>query len=169
MNMRSITLFRRMIVWTGTVALAAIFSLSANASPIYNFTSFAGPGNNGGGTTVDGINNAGDVVGFSSDNAANPTLFTNFIRNANGTFSLLSVGGDPLAMANGINASRTVVGGSSNGAAFTLSNGLLTTLAPVNGATASQTAFGINQAGVIVGQYADGSTGTTPGYLYIQY
>ena len=76
-----------MIVWTGTVALAAIFSLSANASPIYNFTSFAGPGNNGGGTTVDGINNAGDVVGFSSDNAANPTLFTNFIRNANGTFS----------------------------------------------------------------------------------
>lgn len=157
-------MLRRMIVLTGTAVLAAILSLSANASPIYNFTSFDGPGNNGGGTTVNGINNAGDVVGFSSDNAATPTLFTNFIRNANGTFNLLNIGGDPLAMANGINDLRTVVGGASNGTAFTLSGGTLTTLPTVNGTTTSQTAFGINQAGQIVGQYTDSATGTTPGY-----
>jgi hypothetical protein len=157
-------MLRRMIVLTGTAVLAAILSLSANASPIYNFTSFDGPGNNGGGTTVNGINNFGDVVGFSSDNAATPTLFTNFIRNANGTFNLLNIGGDPLAMANGINDLRTVVGGTSNFTAFTLSGGTLTTLPAVNGTTTSQTAFGINNAGTIVGQYTDSTTGTTPGY-----
>ena len=157
-----------MIVWTGTAALAAVFSLSANATPIYNFTSFDGPGNNGGGTTVNGINNAGDVVGFSSDNAVTPTLFTNFIRNPDGTFTMLAIGGDPLAMANGINDSRAVVGGASNSTAFILSNGgaTLTTLPPVNSTTASQTAFGINQAGLIVGQFTDSATGNTPGYLF---
>ena len=159
-------MLHRMMVWTGIAVLAAVLSLSANAAPIYNFTSFDGPGNNGGGTTVNGINNAGAVVGFSSNNAGTPTLLTNFIRNPDGTFNQLSIGGDPLAMANGINGSGTVVGGSSNGTAFVLPNGgAQTTLAPVNGATVSQTAFGINQAGLIVGQYTDNAAGTTPGYL----
>jgi hypothetical protein len=105
-------------------------------------------------------------LGFSSDNAATPTLFTNFIRNANGTFNTLNVGGDPLAMTNGINDSRTVVGAASNGTAFTLSGGTLTTLPTVNGTTTSQTAFGINNAGKIVGQYNDSATATSPGYLF---
>ena len=146
-------------------ALALVFAISANADVIYNFTSFDGPGNNGGGTTVNGINNNGDLVGFSSDNAATPTLFTNFIRNPNGTFTILSPGGDPLAMANGINDSLSVVGGRSNGTAFVLANGSLLTPAPVNTATASQTAFGVNDNGLIVGQYTDNATGNTPGYL----
>src|SRR5664279_300919 len=103
-------MFQRMIVWVGAAMLATVLSLSANASPLYNFTSFDGPGNNGGGTTVNGINNAGDVVGFSSDNAATPTLRTNFIRNSAGTITPLAIGGDPLAMANGISGSRTLVG-----------------------------------------------------------
>lgn len=159
-------MLHKMIVWTGIAALAAILPVSANASPIYNFISFDGPGQNGGGTTVNGIDNAGDVVGFSSDNAANPTLFTNFIRNPDGTFTTLALGGDPLAMANGINDSRTVVGGASNNTAFTFTNGgTLTTLASVNGTTSSQTAFGINQTGLIVGQYTDAATGNEPGYL----
>jgi hypothetical protein len=149
----------------GAAMLAAILTVSANAA-VYNFTSFDGPGINSGGTTVNGINNNGDVVGFSSNNAASPTLLTNFIRNPNGTFNVLAIGGDPLAMANGINDSRTVVGGTSNSAAFMLSGGgTLTTLASVNGTTASQTAFGINNAGLIVGQYADNATGNTPGFL----
>ncbi len=166
MSIKSITLLHRMMVGTGTAVLATVLSLSANATPLYNFTSFDGPGNNGGGTTVNGINNAGDVVGFSSDNAANPTLLTNFIRNANGTFNTLNVGGDPLAMANGINDLRTVVGASSSSTAFTLSGGTLTTLPPVNGTATSQTAFGINKTGTIVGQYNDSATGSSPGFLF---
>lgn len=159
-------MIRRVIVWSGTALLASVLSLSANAAAIYNFTSFDGPGNNGGGTTVNGINNAGDVVGFSSDSATTPTLFSNFIRNPDGSFNQLNIGGDPLAMANGINDARTVVGGTSNGTAFVLPNGgALAILPTVNGTTTSQTAFGINHAGQIVGQFADSATGSTPGYL----
>jgi hypothetical protein len=160
-------MLHRMIMWAGTAVLAILLSLSANASPLYNFTSFDGPGNNGGGTTVNGINNVGDVVGFSSDNAATPTLLTNFIRNSAGGITPLGIGGDPLAMANGISGTRTLVGGASTGTAFVLPNGgSPATLAPVNGTTVFQTAFGINQAGgLIVGQYTDNATGNTAGYL----
>ena len=113
---------------------------------------------------MNGLDNNGDAVGFSSDNAANPTLFTNFIRNADGTFTILDLG-DPLAMANGVNDSRAVVGGLSNGTAFVTVGGVSVPLAAVNGTTASQTAFGISDTGLIVGQYLDNATGTTPGYL----
>jgi hypothetical protein len=150
----------------GITALILGLSIAANAGTVYSFTSFDGPGNNGGGTTVNGIDNNGELVGFSSDNATVPTLFTNFIRNANGTFTTLGIGGDPLAMANGINTSPTAVGMDSNGTAFRLTGGTPTTLPSVNGATVSETAFGINDGGLIVGQYTDGATGTTPGFLY---
>ncbi|MGB7976558.1 MAG: PEP-CTERM sorting domain-containing protein [Roseiarcus sp.] len=156
--------FRRMGPWIGGAALMVVCS-SANAAVRYNFTSFDGPGANGGGTTVNGINNAGDVVGFSSDNAGNPTLLTNFIRNPNGTFQTLNINNDPLAMANGINDSGAVVGTSNNGA-FVSTGGNFSVLPPVNGTTASQTAFGINDHGQIVGQYTDGATGLSPGFLY---
>jgi hypothetical protein len=160
-------MIRQIFTAAGFTALALGLSVPANAGLIYNVTTFDGPGNNGGGTTVNGINNNGDVVGFSSDNAAVPTLFANFIRNPNGTFTTLAIGGDPLAMANGINDSRTVAGMDSNGTAFTLAGGTLTTLPNVNGTTQSETAFGINDAGAVVGQYVDGATGTTPGFLFV--
>lgn len=156
-------LFRKPIVIAIT-ALAVVLTIPANANPIFSFTSFDGPGNNAGGTTVNGINNNGAVVGFSSDSAT-PTIFTNFIRNPDGTFSPLSIGGDPLAMANGINSSSTVVGGDSNNTAFKLAGGVPMTLPSVNGTTASETAFGINDGGLIVGQFTDNATDTTPGYL----
>jgi hypothetical protein len=54
----------------------------------------------------------------------------------------------------------------SNGTAFTLAGGTLTTLPSVNGTTVSETAFGINDGGLIVGQYTDGATDTTPGFLF---
>ena len=79
-------MIRRIHTSVGAIVLAVLLAASANAA-FYTFTSFDGPGNNGGGTTVNGINNNGDVVCFSSDNAANPTLLTNFIRNPNGTFT----------------------------------------------------------------------------------
>ena len=159
-------MIRRTLIAVGFTALAVGLSIPASAAILYNFTSVDGPGNNGGGTTVSGIDNNGDLVGFSSDNAAAPTLFTNFIRASNGTVTTLPVGGDPLAMANGINTSQTVVGMTSNGTAFTLAGGTLTTLPQVNGNTVSETAFGINDAGLIVGQYTDGATGATPGFLF---
>ncbi len=146
-------------------ALAVVLAIPASAGAIYNFTSFDGPGNNAGGTTVNGIDNNGDVVGFSSDNAANPTLFTNFIRNSNGLFTPLAIGGDPLAMANGVNDSLTVVGGLSTGIAFEIAGGILSTLAAVNGTTANQTAFGVSDTGLIVGQYTDSVLDATLGYL----
>lgn len=158
-------LFHRKPAVIAIIALAAALAAPANAGSILSFTSFDGPGNNGGGSTVNGINNNGDVVGFSSDNAATPTLFTNFIRSTSGTFTTLNIGGDPLAMANGINSSNTVVGASNN-QAFELAGGTLMTLPNVNAATASETAFGINDTGLIVGQFTDSATDTTPGFLY---
>ncbi len=148
-------------------AIAVVLAISANATPLlYNFTNFDGPSFNGGGTTVNGINNNGVVVGFSSDNAQNPTIFTNFIRTPGGIFTAFgNPGGDPLAMANGINKAGTIVGGFSNGTAFMMVNGVPVTLGAVNGTTTFQTAFGINDNGLIVGQFTDGATGTTPGFL----
>ncbi len=148
--------------------LAVVLAAPATAGPLYNFTSFDGPGNNGGGTTANGINNNGEVVGFSSDNAGTPTLFTNFIRHADGTFTTLGLS-DPLAMANGINTIDGVVGGLSSGRAFTDLAGNVTTLPVVNNTTVSEIAFGTNDGGLgglIVGQYVDGNTDTTPGFLY---
>ena len=150
----------------GLTALMVAAGVSANAGMIYNFTSFDGPGNNGGGTTVNGINNNGQVVGFSSDNAMAPTLLTNFVRNTNGTFTTPNLNNDPLAMANGINSAGTIVGGSSAGTAFAYNSGLFTTLPMVSGTTASETAFGISDNGLVAGQFVDNATDTTPGYLY---
>jgi hypothetical protein len=147
-------------------ALLAVLTASfAKPASIYNFTSFDGPGQNGGGTTVNGINNNGSIVGFSSDNAATPTLLTNFVRNPNGTFTTLNINNDPLAMANGINNANTVVGASNN-QAFEQTGALFTTLPAVNSTTVSQVAFGISDHSVIVGQFTDSATGTQPGFVY---
>jgi hypothetical protein len=146
------------------IIATTLVACTLQAATVYNFTNFDGPGSNRGGTTVNALNNNGDLVGFSSDNAETPTLFTNFIRHSNGTFTLLNLN-DRLAMANGINNSLTVVGGRSNGTAFALIAGTEVPLAAVNGTTAFQTAFGINDTGLITGQFSDSNTGTTPGYL----
>jgi hypothetical protein len=90
-------MIQRILAASGISAPAVVLSGTATAGTPYNFTSLDGPGNNGGGTTVNAINNNGDVVGFSSDNAAAPTLFTNSIRNPNGTVSPLPIGGDRLS------------------------------------------------------------------------
>ena len=145
--------------------LAALTVSLARPSTVYNFHSFDGPGQNGGGTTVNGINNNGAIVGFSSDNAINPTLLTNFVLAPNGTVAALNIGGNPLAMANALNNSNVIVGASGN-SAFAQIGSLYTILPPVNGNTTSQAAFGINDAGIVVGQYTDAATGTQPGFVY---
>jgi hypothetical protein len=46
-----------------------------------------------------------------------------------------------------------------------LAGGTLITLPNVNGTTAAETAFGLSDGGLIVGQFTDNATDTTPGYL----
>ncbi len=148
--------------------LCAVFAIStatANATPIYNFVTFNGPGDNAGGTTVNGISNSGAIVGFSAN--ANDTVLTNFILNPNQTFSTLNIFGDPLANANGINSAGMVVG-TSGGQAFSLdsTNGIFNFLpAPVPGNTSMEIAFGINDHSTIVGQFTNNATGLTPGFV----
>jgi hypothetical protein len=60
--------------------------LWANAT--YTLTAFEGGGNNTGGTTVDGINNNNQIVGFCTDLNAH---VTNWIRNTNGSFTFLNL------------------------------------------------------------------------------
>ena len=131
------------------------------------FTNFDGPGNNGGGTAVNAINNNGAVVGFSSDNAATPTLFTNFMRNPNGTFSSLNLNNDPLANANGINDTNVLVGSSNNNAFSSTPRRVLSRRCPrPSPATpARRRAYGINAAGTIVGQFTQNSTDSQPGFV----
>jgi probable HAF family extracellular repeat protein len=129
----------------------------------YVFTNFNGPGDFTNGTTVNGINNNGQVVGFSTGASGN---FTNFIRNTDGSFTTLSFNGSGAAMANGINGSDQVVGMSGNDAFLLSNNGnTLTMLPPVNAAATSEGAFGINNNGTIVGQYTE-PNGNMPGFVY---
>jgi hypothetical protein len=148
-----------------SLAAAVVWAAGASfAAPIYNFTTFDGAGDNGGGTTVNGVSNTGAIAGFSSN--ANMTVLTNFVRNSNGTFTTLNIENDPLANANGINSNGTVVG-TTNGLAFSQTAGLTFLLpAVVAGDTASETAFGINDGSTIVGQFVRNSTDTTPGFVY---
>ena len=152
------------------LALLGLALSPATHAQSYQFTNFDGPVQTTAGatlvaTTVNGISNSGVVVGFTSDNNG---VLTNFsgTPGAPGALTALNLSGT--ANANAINTSRQVVG--ANGTqAFTL-NSISSTnsplpLPPVNGTTTSEVAFGINDNGVIVGQYTDSNTGTTPGFV----
>jgi len=148
------------------LAVALSASGLACAATSYSFTNFDGPGNNAGGTTINAINNNGAVVGFSADDAATPTLLTNFIRNSDGTYTFPSTGGAPLLTANGINDGNNVVGTNGTVAVLLPPGQTPIALPPAEGFnTASQAAFGINNAGVIVGQETNASSGFTPGFV----
>ncbi|MGA7411309.1 MAG: PEP-CTERM sorting domain-containing protein [Bryobacteraceae bacterium] len=146
-------------------AAFAFAGFVANAFPIYNnFVTVNGPGDNAGGTTVNGVSNLGALVGFSSN--ANMTVLTNFVRNPDGSLSTLNINNDPLANANGINSDGEVVG-TTGGDASALNAGLLTILPmAIAGDTASETAFGINDSMTVVGQFVRNSTDTVPGFVY---
>ena len=127
------------------------------------FTNFDGPPDNTQGTTVNGINNLGQAIGFST--AANGA-FNNFIRNVDGSLTSVSFVGSAEAMANGLNANGQVVG-SLGSTAFFLTNGgnTVITIPSVTGTTTAEAAFGINDRGTIVGQYTDSATGSSPGFV----
>jgi uncharacterized protein DUF3466/PEP-CTERM motif-containing protein len=148
----------------GLAALVvAIVASPSRADWIFTNISLGGAAG-AGGTTLNGINNNGAVVGFGQDSTL--ANFTNF-AGLPGTPTLLNISGSTNAMANGINSSNEVVGGN-NGVAFTLTNNYQTysTLASVNSTTTSEAAAGINDKGMIVGQYSDSATGLTPGFVY---
>jgi hypothetical protein len=147
----------------GLAALAfAMVASPAHAGYLFTNFSLGGP-QGAGGTTINGINNNGSVVGFGQDSTQ--TIFTNF-AGPPGSPTLLNIAGSTSAMANGINDSNQVVG-AVNGGAFLLSNNFssLTMLTMPSGAT-SEAAFGINDGGLIVGQYGTSSSTLTPGFLY---
>jgi len=129
------------------LSVPLVFSLlSGAAAQSYNFTDFDASGS-GLATTVNSISNSGVVVGsYLNVNATN----TNF----SGTppvFNPLNL--SDTASANGINSSNQIVGSDGGGGAFLLDSNGLTTLPLVDSTEASQAAFGINDGGVIVGQY----------------
>ena len=160
-NIRGIRLIAALV----TLVSAGLLTLPGRAgtigSPItangYAFTNFDGPNSGtaaGAGTNVNGIANNGAAVGFGIGNSG---LFTNFVRNPDGTFTTLNIGG---ALAMGINSAGDIVG-TQNGTAFFLPHGGLTgTLTTPAGAT---TAFGINDQGNIVGQFTSGAA--SPGFF----
>jgi hypothetical protein len=120
------------------------------------FTTFDGPG--GSPTTVNGINNSGDAVGFTTNAMVN----SNFVRKHDGTFSSVDVG-DPAGSANAVNTSLEIVG-AANGSAFSLVNGGSPAMLSPFGATESA-AFGINDSGAIVGQYTAADGTHMPGFV----
>jgi hypothetical protein len=130
----------------------------------YNFVNFDGAGDHAGGTTVNGINTNGLLVGFSTGGGGS---LTNWIRNRDGTFTLLTPPLGTADMANGLNIAKTVVGVTGPNAFSLPFGGTMSNLPAANpGNTGNELAFGINDKGLIVGQYVDNSTGTTPGFIY---
>ena len=119
-----------------------------------SFTTLDGP--QGSPTTFNGLSNSGLVAGLTSNAGVN----NNFLRSADGDITSLDLGDPAAGMVNGVNASGTAVG-VANDSAFVLMGGQLTALTPPT-STAS-IAFGINDSGVIVGQYTAGSK--TPGFV----
>jgi hypothetical protein len=134
----------------------------AEPSGTFSFTTI--DGSSGAPTTIDGMNNQGTLVGFTTvttdgGSSDGGSTNTNFLRSASGTLSMLDLG-DPAGMANGVNKSDEVVG-VANGEAFILVGTKMESLMPF-GATSS-VAFGVNDEGVVVGQYTEGSL--MPGFV----
>lgn len=152
------------------LALLGLTLSPAVRAQSYQFTNFDGPVQTTAGatvaaTTVNGISNSGAVVGSTADSNG---AFTNFSGKP-GALTALNLPGT--ASANGINAAGLIVG--TNGAqAFTLDSTNATNtvqaLGPVNGTTTGEAAFGVNDSGAIVGQYADSATGATPGFVDVK-
>lgn len=128
------------------------------AATQFDFTTFDA---NGAGTTVNSINNKGAVVGFTtSTSAAGDPISANFLRSSDATLKPLALG-DPAGSANGLNSAELVVG-IANDTAITLEAGVVKPLSPLG--AAQSVAFGVNDHGVIVGQYTKDAN-TMPGFV----
>ncbi len=116
------------------------------------------------GSFAQGINNSGQVVGYST-----ATTGTRAFLYSNGVMTNLGdlPGGSDLSVAQGINNAGQVVGYSyaTTGArAFLYSNGTMTNLGDLPGGSDVSLAYGINNSGQVVG-YSGATTGTRA-FLY---
>ena len=127
----------------------------------YNFTPVSPPGTTG--STATGINDQGDVSGFTTSSTG--TMVGFLLKGKN--FTTLSFPGATQTQAFGVNNHDQVVGdyvgvdGVAHG--FVYSNGTYTGIDDPNG-LGTTTINGINNAGDIVGFYID-SAGNTDGFL----
>ncbi len=146
--------------FTATDTADSITILNTQTSNGFTFTNFDGPTPNPGGTFINGISNTGQIVGFTQNGSAvdNFTADPTVTTNANP----VNIAGSNTAMANGINSSGTIVGFDGITHAFSLSGNSQVSFIP-NGGTSAQ-AFGINDNGMIAGQYTT-AAGATPGFV----
>lgn len=105
-------------------------------------------------TEVNGINTAGDMVGFSGDNLIGP--LSGFLY-SNGTFTSFDYPGQTVTVPGGINDSGLIVGYATQNAdqrtsvvGFLYDGAAFTTLK--DGSNSATYGFGINNAGVVVGE-----------------
>ncbi len=150
------------LVWTAPARAGGNLTIIGQVSGSgYGFTNFDGPTPNGAGTTINGISNTGTIVGFDSDANGN---FQNYTANplVSTATNSININNSAFGVVNGVNSSGTVVGSDGNNNAFTLTNGDVSTYIPNNGVSAA--AFGINDHGLIVGQYTTNAD-ITPGYV----
>jgi probable HAF family extracellular repeat protein len=146
------------------VALGLFLGMAgqATAQPTHRFTTLDVPGASYANTTVNGINDTGQIVGFFS---AGPNSY-GFLLDHGGYTTLDVPGSRGTTGASGINASGQIVGWYTDGAnkdrGFLLDQGGYTTL-DVPGSIHTH-ANGINASGQIVGSYTDAG-GIDHGFL----
>jgi PEP-CTERM motif len=161
----------RTLILTGFTALfLATVPPFARAGSTYVFTNFSAP--DSADTFAFGINNLGQVTVTGLSPFGGTT--TDFVRNADGSFTTLTFNGSNDSNAAGINDSDQVVGSfanpSNNGLEqpFVAANGgnTLITLPFITSNTTYEVASGINDNGTIVGSYLVRSTLTEAGFVY---
>ncbi|HWE36457.1 MAG TPA: PEP-CTERM sorting domain-containing protein [Isosphaeraceae bacterium] len=156
---------RRSLAATAALMAATLLCPPSRADYKFYDVDYTGSTN----TTINGISNSGQLVGFSMDAAGAVTNFTDAFTITNGALTnhfttVPLVGTAP--MANGLNTVGQVVGTDGTNA-ITFFNNVQTDLPPASpGTTMSEVAFGISDKGSIVGQYVDSVSGNTPGFYY---
>ena len=157
------------------LAIGLVLAAGPAARAGYIITSLGGI-NGGDSSIADGINASGQIVGLALGGLPNNT-FGAFLYSGGTMTSLGTLPGDVSSAAYSINASGQVVGISSNGGsgyfpanvppalyqAFLYSGGTMTGLGTLGGA--SSEAYGINNAGQVVG-VADTASGHQLAFLY---
>ena len=130
------------------VLLAVVLLLraeTARAGLSFQFTILQAPG--GTDSSAQGINNQGEVVGYTTTGI---TSSTGFLLSADGDFTSLTPPTGPYTYAQpyGVNDSGVIVGGNPG---FQLTNGSFSPIAPPGVAASGIMANGINDKGQIVG------------------
>ena len=141
---------RRMIILATTVAIYGFTAIHSANAAAYTFTQIDVPGASA--TTANGINDAGQIVGWFNDSTG-----THGFLYTGGSFTPIAVPGATFSQATGINDAGQIVGpfiDSTGGHGFLDVGGSFTQI-DVPGALFTQ-AYGINNAGQIVGFFGTG-------------